>query len=1835
MTHADAARRAYGIDDLPDLIAIVAGREPRRVALRQGEVTVTYAALAEELAAPGPDRGALVSAVVSGRLPALLAAGDGALGAVLDALLDNALAAMPDLPAAAPVETLVSQFRAQVRRTPDAIALEYAGVELTYAEFEGRVNALAHRLIELGVRRDTLVGLAVRRSINLLVGMYAILAAGGAYVPIDPDHPADRKAHVLAVADPVLVLTTTHDEPDLGCAARTLRIDELADAPTSRPPAFARSADDTAYVIFTFDSTGRPKGVAVSHRSIVANLRWRQRMYRLRADDVVLQKTPFTFDASVWECFWPLQVGARLVVAEPDGHRDPAYLARVIAARGVTVAHFVPSGLAMFVAEAAAAVDSLRLVFASGETLPSATAAAFRDISGATLHNLYGLTEATVDVTAHEVTGADVAGVPIGLPADDTELLVLDDSLRPVARGVVGELYLAGVQLARGYVARPGLTAERFVANPEGPAGERMYRTGDLVRWAPGSDGGPDELEFLGRGDSQVTLRGPRIELPEVEAALLAAPEVSQAAARLVTGPAGDFLAGYVIAVPGARVDVAALESYVAQRLPAHMVPTALVVLNEFPRHPSGKVDRAALPVPVLAAERFRPPVDAAQRLVAAVFREVLRVRRVGLDDDFFALGGSSLDAIQITARTGEAVGVRVPVRALFAAPTVAGFAAVVERLGVTPPTGIPLVRRRRPERVPLAPAQQRLWFLNRIESQDGADSVHNLPIVLRLTGRLDVTALERAVLDVLARHEMLRTIYPETGDGPYQSVLHMGDLDLSLRPVPIGRAAAEDAVAGIVRAGFDVTAESPFRVALLAVDRADEARGGTADEYLLVLVVHHIAADALSMAPLVTDLILAYLARSTGRRPEWAALPVRYADYSLWHRELLGADDVPGDLAYQQLRFWRNVLADAPAQLPLPADRPRPAVAAHQGAAVEFVIPAEVATGLRALARRGGATLFMTLHAAWAATLARLSGSRDIVIGVPVGGRGERALDALVGMFVNTLALRTRVAADAAFADLLAEVRDGDLAAFANADLPFERLVDAIGVDRSCGAHPLFQVMFGYEAATPAFGAVTEVPWLSVCPVEIADTGTEFDLHLIVREKAGSAELSGVLRYATDLFDAATAESYATRLRRMLATVAVDPGARIGDIELLSDAERGRMLREWNATAHPVPESGTLAALFAAQAARTPDAPAVTFEGTTSAHASPDHYLSRSRSTTLTYAELAGRVNRLARWLVARGVGPESLVALGMRRSIDLVVGVHAVVTAGGGYVPLDPDQPAAHTAHILAMAAPVCVLTSGEDLRCGHAETRLDRLDLSGYSDAPLTDADRRAPLHPANTAYVLFTPESTGAPKGVVMSHRGIVNRLRWIQSAYAALGPDDVLLQQTPATCDMSVPEIFWPLQVGARMVLARPDSHRDPASLARLIRSEGVTVAHFAPSTFAAVVAGALDLPSLREVFCSGEALPAGIAQRMRAQTGARVHNGYGPTEAAVQVTFHEVRDTDFVSVPLGKPIWNTRVYVLDARLRPVPVGVPGELYLAGAQLARGYLGRPDLTGGRFVADPFGPPGERLYRTGDLGKWTPTGELVLLSRTDSQVWIRGLRVELGEIEAALLATPGVGQAAVLVRDDRGAGKQLAAYLVADGPLAIADVRDSMAEQLPGSLVPQAFMMLERFPLDAAGKLDRAALPAPLLAPTVFQPPSGKAEELVADTFAAVLGVSGVGAEDDFFALGGNSLGATRLAARLGRATGVEVAVRTIFDAPTVRALARRITVAGPIAAESAALPLTPRERGAPIPLSIAQQRRWRHGGATQMPPAGTEPVARPVPAARVPDSSRSRRAPGSA
>ncbi|WP_222844245.1 non-ribosomal peptide synthetase [Aldersonia kunmingensis] len=1669
--------------------------------------------------------------------------------------------------------TVVELFAAQAAATPDAQAVGTEGEWLSYAEFHAGVNRLARHLISIGVGPETLVAIGMRRSVDMLTATYAVLAAGGGYVPLDPDHPVDRIAHVLESAAPVCVLTASGDEFRAPADVPVVRIDEIDLSGVD--PAPVREAErlaplrpgNVAYVIFTSGSTGRPKGVAVSHRSVVNQVRWISDRFDIGSSDVVLLKTPTTFDVSVWELFAPLANGGRLVVASPDGHRDPRYLAQIIADESVTLTSFVPSMLSVFAAEVdAAAVDSLRAVLVAGEALPATTVAAVRALGIPAVHNLYGPTEFTVHATECAIEAVSGA-VPIGSPVWNAQALVLDGRLRPVPPGMRGELYLAGVQLARGYYGRVGLTADRFVANPFGAPGERMYRTGDVVVWK--RDG---RLDYLGRSDFQVKLRGLRVELGEIEAVLADHEAVAQAVVVMHRdGRVGDRLVAYLVAAAGAEVDTDAVAAFVSHELPSYMVPSTFVTLAELPLNPSGKLDRKALPVPVFEAEVFRAPTTPIEEIVAAVFAEVLGVERAGLDDDFFALGGNSLSAGQAVARLGTALGARVPVRALFEAPTVVALATKVEQQGGSG-ARLPLTARPRPERVPLSLAQTRMWFLNRFDTESAA---YNIPLAVRLSGELDLAALRAAIADVVARHEVLRTVYPQAPDGAVQVVLPAATAVPEVTVTDVASADVVAEVSAFLAMPFDVTSEVPVRVRVFRTAPA---------EYVLGVVVHHISADGISMGPLARDVMTAYAARVADLEPSWAPLPVQYADYTLWQRELLGDEDDPSSLAAQQVAYWLAELAELPDQLDLPTDRPRPPVQTFRGGKVSVAIDADLHAGLMDLARSHGVTLFMVVHSALAVLLHRLSGTDDIAIGTPVAGRGEAVLDDLVGMFVNTVVFRSRVTAGASYLDLLARQRETDLAAFANSDIPFERLVEVLNPQRSTARHPLFQVGLSFQNTADV--SLT-LPGLEVSGVGI-DTGlSQFDLHLIVSdgydEHGAPLGIGGYITYATDLFDAATVQGFVDRFVRILQAVVADPDQPVGDIEVLDSVERAELVFGWNDTAHPIDSGATLVSLFDAQVAATPDAVALV-----------------AGDIRLTYAEFDVRVNKLARWLISQGVRAESRVALAMRRSVDLVVAMYAVAKAGGAYVPVGIDQAAERTGHILEIAAPVCVLTTAADGLPTEGDApvvAIDELDLSRFADAPVTDMERIEPLRPANAAYVIFTSGSTGVPKGVVISHAAIANQLQWKCAEFGMAG-GDVTPLMTAATFDLSVWEFWSALVSGATLVITEPDAQRDPGVVNELIRAESVTTLHLVPSLLESLLTdadGELS-PSVRQVLAIGEALPVSIAARFRRHNpSAQLFNLYGPTEAAVSATVHLVHDADDTVVPIGVPEWNTRAYVLDARLHPVPVGVPGDLYLAGAQLARGYDQRADLTSERFVPDLFGAPGDRMYRTGDLAAWNAQGALEYRGRTDFQVKVHGFRIELGEIEAALARRPEIANAVVIAHSDDHRGDMLVAYVV---PASGADVdtaalQHALGTELPSYMVPAAWVTLDAVPLTANGKLDRKALPAPQFEAKVYRAPTTAVEGIVAQVFADVLGLAQVGVDDDFFELGGNSLSATQVTARVGAALDRRVPVRMLFEASTVHALAARAEMH----AGAHRVPLVARERPDHIPLSLAQQRMW--------------------------------------
>ncbi|RBO94237.1 non-ribosomal peptide synthetase [Nocardia puris] len=1687
---------------------------------------------------------------------------------------------------AAPVRpgTLAGMFADRVGVSPEAVALEFGDDQLTYRELDERANRLARALIARGAGPDTVVGLCLRRSLDLVVGMYAVVKAGAAYLPLDPEHPAERMAGILDQAKPVCLLTAERDGLALPVRAPILAIDTLDTSAYDGAPVtdddrrVPLRPDHLAYVIFTSGSTGKPKGVGVSHGAIVNRLRWMQHEYPLDHTDAVLQKTPATFDVSVWEFFWPLQIGARLVVAEPDGHRDPAYLARVIAEKGVTTAHFVPSMLSVFVTDTdVRACLSLRRVFCSGEALPAATVRDFHAaLPGPRLHNLYGPTEAAVDVTYWPCPD-DPESVPIGSPVWNTQTYVLDAHLRPVPPGVVGELYLAGVQLARGYLGQPVLTADRFVANPFTP-GTRMYRTGDLARWQlePTAEG-RGVLEYLGRTDFQVKIRGLRIELGEIEAALLDDAHVARAVCVAHRGRAGDELIAYVVAAPGSTdgLDTQALLAALRRTLPAYMVPAALIELDELPLSANGKIDRKALPVPALPSASTAitaEPRTEVERTLAAIFAEVLGMEAVGLDDSFFDLGGNSLIAARAVARINVALGTALTIRDLFEAASVA---ALTQRFAThTPDMASPrLTRAERPERVPLSLAQQRLWILNRFAEHAAA---YNMPLAIRLEGPLDHAALHAGLVDVIDRHESLRTTFPEGPDGAYQLVHTAAEIPLTLDPIEAEGADVAALATEFAGYGFDLRSQAPIRVALW--------RTGP-DRHVFLVVLHHICGDGWSIAPLARDLVQAVTARVRGAAPEWEPLPVQYADFALWQRELLGDENDPASALSRQLTHWRSALAGLPEQLDLPLDRPRPLRRSTEGGRIEFTIPAEIRRAAGELAASRGVSMFMVLHAALATLLARLCASTDIAIGTPIAGRSDPALDELVGMFVNTLVLRTEVDPAAGFDRMLDVARETDLNAFANADVPFERLVEVVNPERSTARHPLFQVMLSYDRA-PELGIA--LPGVTAEVLPLAADIAKFDLQLEVHDNLGDGPLSAEFAYATDVFDRRTVAAFARRFNAVLAAAVAAPDLPVGDIDLLDRKESANLVPLAAAPAEP---PITLARLLGATAERLPDAVAVRYLG---------------RDTT--YRELDERSNRLARTLIDQGAGPESVIALALPRGLDSITAIWAVAKTGAAYVPVDPGYPRERIEHMLGDSGAMLGLTVRDclpDLPAWpappgrHSKTAVDwvvlgspalEADVAARPAAPIADTERHHPLRTAHPAYLIYTSGSTGKPKAVVVTHAGLAS-LASEQTHLFGVTDSARTLHFSSPSFDASVLELLLGFAAGATIVIA-PAGMYGGAELAGLLRTERVTHAFVTPAALATVPDDGLD--ELEAVIVGGEACSEDLVATWSARH--RMHNMYGPSEATVAATASGPMVAG-QPVPLGHPVRGMRLFVLDNRLHPVPPGTPGELYLSGPGVARGYLGRVDLTAARFPANPHGRRGERMYRTGDLVVADHAGHLRFLGRADDQIKIRGFRVELREIDLALRAHPGVATALTMVHRDEHGHDRLIAYVTAEPGAAVTarDVVETARQRLPGYMVPASVTVLDALPVTPAGKLDRKALPEPVfVAAGPSREPGTEAERRVAAVFGTVLGRPVTGAEDSFFDLGGTSLLATRLASALHAEFGVELAVRALFEEPTVAGVAQRLAEA-PRTQRIALAVHTPRPGR--LPLSLPQQRLW--------------------------------------
>lgn len=1679
-------------------------------------------------------------------------------------------------------------FEQQAAGTPDAVAAVFEDTVLRYADLNERANRLAHLLIAHGAGPERIVALALPRSLEMVVAILAVHKAGAAYLPIDPDYPSARIAYMLEDAAPMCLITVGEIDsrlPGSGALPKLLldepatmeRLERQAERNPSDADRICRlSPLHPSYVIYTSGSTGRPKGVLLTFGGLANLLLCMRERFAPDGRDRLLSVTTISFDISVMEVLLPLTAGASIDIAPKETILDPQALARKIKDSGATIMQATPTLWQALAASRPGRFDGLTVI-TGGEALPIGLKLALQDL-GCQVNNQYGPTETTIYSTA-ALMGPERTGKPsIGGAIWNTRLYVLDAALQPVPPGVAGELYIAGAGLARGYLGRPDLTAERFVADPFGPPGTRMYRTGDLARWL--ADG---SIDYLGRADHQIKLRGFRIETGEIEALLARHADVAQAAAIVREDRPGEKrLVAYVVPTSPSGIDPEALRRYAAGQLPDYMVPAAIVTLDAMPLTPNKKIDRKALPVPDTGPSAAgRGPRTPQEEMLCALFAEALGLPRVGIDDDFFALGGHSLLAGRVVLRIRESLGVELGIGTLFEEPTVAGL---VRRLDDSREARPAIRPAQRPDEIPLSFAQKRLWFLYRLE---GPAPTYNIPLVARLSGELDVRALEAALADVAERHETLRTVFPDEASGSSrQRILDACEARPRLGLTKTSEAELPERLQEAVRYRFELSEEPSLRAELFELGP---------NEYVLLLLLHHIAGDGWSLSPLTRDLSAAYAARCRGERPGWPPLPVQYADYAIWQERLLGSGGDPGSLMARQLEFWTRTLAGLPEQLELPADYPRPAAASYQGGTVRFHIGKELHGRLLELARDGRASLFMVLQAALAALLTRLGAGTDIPIGSPITGRNDDALDGLVGLFINTLVLRTDTSGNPSFRELLARVRQVNLAAYANQDLPFERLVEAVNPVRSRSRHPLFQIMLVLQnTSAPAI----ELPGVEA-RVQLESAGAaKFDLTVELEEcrdaKGGPGGLDGLIEYSADLFKRDTAEALAARYVHVLESAVAAADAPIGQLDILMAEERRRILAEWSASeAAAAQPQATIPELFEAQVLRTSEAAAVVHEG-----------------SALSYEELNVRANRLAHLLMAEGVGPEQLVALALPRSIELVVGVLAVLKAGAAYLPLDPDYPADRIAYMLEDGAPACLVTVAEvssrlpeigSLPRVVLDDAAVRERLERHSSANPTDRERSGRLSPLSPAYIIYTSGSTGKPKGVVIPHQNVV-RLFASTRHWFRFGAEDAWTLFHSYAFDFSVWEIWGALLHGGRLVVVPHAVSRSPGEFLRLLAQEGVTVLNQTPSAFYQLMQADREQPelgqtlSLRYVIFGGEALELGRLEDWYSRHpdhAPRLVNMYGITETTVHVSYNELDRHSAASGAgslIGGPIPDLRVYVLDEALQPAPPGTPGEMYVAGAGLARGYWGRPGLTAERFVADPFGPPGSRMYRTGDVAKRLEDGTLDYLGRADHQVKIRGFRIEPGEIEAVLARHPEVAQAAVVAREDRPGDKRLVAYAVfaAGASLEPAELRRYAASILPEYMVPSAIVGIDALPLTPNGKLDRKALPAPELALDLDgRNPRTPQEEVLCDLFAEVLGVRRVGIDDSFFELGGHSLLAVRLISRIREALGREVGIGSLFEAPTVAGLAERLDMDRGDSALQVLLPL--RTYGSQLPL----------------------------------------------
>jgi amino acid adenylation domain-containing protein len=1643
-------------------------------------------------------------------------------------------------------------FEEQVQRTPDSVAVVFEGQQLTYAQLNARSNQLAHYLQSLDVGPEVPVAICMERCPEMVVGVLGILKAGGAYLPLDPAYPKERLAFMLQDAHAPVVLTREHwleSLPDY--RGRVVCLDsgwETIVRESESNPVSGATAESLAYVMYTSGSTGQPKGVVCEHGGLVNYLCWVNEGPLGDPGLCIPLTTKLTFDMCLKQLFPPLLRGGEVWILPEEILAQPAALLSALAARTKVGLNCVPSLWTAILhaiqsGQATPPGEGLAYLFFGGEPLSKdLVARSLSVLPHLQIWNIYGPTETTANASAVRIIpGGEVT---IGRPIANTQIYILNSSRHPVPIGVTGELYIGGDGVARGYLNRPDLTAEKFISDPfSAVPGARMYKSGDLARYRP--DG---NIEFLGRADHQVKIRGFRIELGEIEAELGQHPSIREAVVLAREDvPNEKRLVAYVVADREPLPTTTDLRSFLKEKLPEYMVPVVFVLLDALPLTPNGKVDRRALPSP----DRSRPELNKAfvaprtptEELLVEIWAQLLNIERVGIHDNFFDLGGHSLLATQLVSRVRETFQVEIPLRRLFEMLTVAGLAESIEAArqagqNLLAPPILPVPRN---GDLALSFAQQRLWFFDQLEP---GLSAYNIPAAVRLKGPLNLAALEQSLNEIIKRHESLRTTFGKVEGRPTQVIAPTLTIKLpvvDLRNLPTNEQETE------VRRLVTIEAQRPFDLSRGPLIRGSVLQLGD-EEHVGLLTMHHIVSDGWSTGILVREVATLYVAFCGGSSSSLPPLPIQYADFAQWQRQWL-----QGEVLETQIAYWKKQLAGAPALIDLPTDHPRPAVQTFRGVHQSLVLPKHLQEGFKALSRQEGVTLFMTFLAAFKVLLSRYTSQDDLIVGTPIANRNRLETEGLIGFFVNALVLRTDLSGNPSFREFLRRVREVCLGAYGHQDLPFDRLVEELHVKRDLSRNPLFQVMFVLHNASLR---TVDLPGLTLSPVEGDSETAHFDLTLqIVDTEQG---LTAAFVYNTDLFEAGTIARMLGNFQTLLEAVIADPEQRVSDLPLLTETERQQLLVEWNGAKTDCSPDVCIHQLFEAQVERSPDAIAVVLE-----------------AAQLTYGELNRRANQLAHHLRALGVGPDVLVAICLERSLEAVIGLLGILKAGGAYVPLDPAYPKERLTFMLKDAQVPVVLTRERWVaRLAEHDAKVICLDSGWETIARESGENPVSSTLPENLAYVIYTSGSTGQPKGVLVSHGSIADHCRNAQSWYE-LDSRDVVLQFALLSFDVSLEEILPTLIVGARLVVMGTTVWH-PAEFHRKISEFGLTVLNLPTAYWQELAREWADVPELvpsihpRLFIVGGDTmLPDALKLWQRSPMNSiRLLNAYGPTETTITATAFEIapcsgKNTNYQRVPIGRPLANRAIYILDQHNNPVPIAVPGHLYIGGECLARGYLNRSELTAEKFVPDPFSAAsGARMYKTGDLARYRPDGNIEFLGRADHQVKIRGFRIELGEIESALGQHPAVREAVVLAWEDEPDEKRLVAYVVAD---ATADeLRRFLKDKLPEYMMPAVVVLLDTLPVTPNGKVDRGALLAPDRSrPELekdFVSPRDDLELQLAHIWEEVLGVRPVGVKDSFFELGGHSLLAVRLFALIEKRLGKKLPLTTIFQGATVEHLA---------------------------------------------------------------------------